>query len=196
MKVLRSMIVLAGAVALSACAAPQQKADEALKEAESAITAQHADAMRFAPEAFTTVMQAYGAAKQAYDEQDWTTAIAQAHDAAAQARQFPAAIEAGKAEALAQWPAVRDSLGGMLTGLGDRLDEALRTRKYPEGMTKADVQAKRTHVDSLTAGLEKAVAEFDKGELRGAMHAADQIRTEAGRLMMELGMMPGNPHGM
>jgi len=196
MTVLRNMLVLAGAVALSACAASQQKADQALQEADSAIRAQHADATLFAPEAFAEVGKTSMAAKAAYDAKDWKTAIEKAGETVTQAQQLQTAIEAGKAKAQAEWPATRDSLGAMLTGLRDRLDEAQRTRKYPEGMKAADVQAKRNRVDSLTAGLEKAGAEFDKGDLQGATHAADRIRTEAGRLMMELGLMPKNPHGM
>jgi len=196
MKGLRTMVVLAGAVALAACTASQQKADEAIKGAEDAITAQHADAMRFAPDAFAAVMDTYSAAKKAYDEQDWATAIEQAEAAAAQARQFPAAIEDGKAKAQERWPAVRDSVDAMLTAIGGRLDEVLRTRQYPEGMTAADVQDRRARVDSLAAGLARAATEFDRGDLAGAMHATDRLRMEAGRIMMDLGLMPRNPHGM
>jgi len=189
-------VVLAGAVALSACAASQRKAEEALKAAEEAMTAQHAEAARFAPEAFAAVMEAYGAARDAFAKQDWAAAIAAADSAAAGARQFPAAIADGMARARAQWPAQRDSVAAMLTALAGRLDEVRRTRRYPDGKTADDVRALRERVDSLSAGLVKATAEFDGGDLRGAMHASDRIRTEAGRLMGELGLRPRNPHGM
>ncbi len=196
MRALRMIVVLAGAGALSACAASQQKADEALKAAEEAMTAQHAEALRFAPDAFAAVMEAYGAARDAYKKQDWGATIEAAETAAAQARQFPAAIADGKARAQAQWPAERDSVAAMLTALGGRLDEVLENRKYPEGKTAGDVRAMRARVDSLSAGLVKAAAAFDGGDLGGAMHASDRIRTEAGRLMGELGLRPRNPHGM
>lgn len=196
MKALRMTVVLAGAVALSACAASQQQADEAIKAAEEAMTAQHAEAIRFAPEAFEAVMASYGEARDAYEKQEWAAAIEAAESAAAQARQFPAAIEAGKAKAVEQWPATRDSVGGMLTALGGRLDEVLRTRQYPAGATADDVRAMRVRVDSLSAGLTRAGEVFDGGDVAGAMHASDRIRMEAGRLMGELGLMPRNPHGM
>jgi hypothetical protein len=192
----RVAVLLAAAVALSACAATQQDADGALKAAEEAMTAQHAEALRFAPDAFAAVMEVYRAARDAYEKQDWAAAIQAADSAAARARQFPAAIAEGRARAQAQWPAARDSVATMLAALGGRLDEVLRTRKYPEGMSADEIRAMRVRVDSLSAGLIRATVEFDKGDLRGAMHASDRIRTEAGRLMGELGLMPRNPHRM
>lgn len=196
MKVPQMMIVLVGAVALGACAASQQQADEALKEAESAITAQHADAMRFAPEAFAAVMESYGAARTAYDSQDWPTVVAKAQEAASQARQMAPTITEGKAQATARWPMMQDSVSAMLTALATRLDEVTRTRAYPEGMTAADVRDARAQVDSLTTGLAKAATAFDQGDLTNAMHAAERVRMQAGSMMMALGLKPANPHGM
>jgi len=195
MQVTRSMIALGVVTALGACATPQRQADQALQEADSAIRAQHADAITFAPEAFAAVGMTAGEAKAAYDSQDWQTAIEKANAAIAQAQELSAAIDSGKAAARTEWPAVRDSLDAMLDGLRARLDEALRTRKYPQDLTEADVRAKRTRVDSLSASLERATAEFEKGDLQGATHAAGRIRTDAVRLMMELGATPANPHG-
>jgi hypothetical protein len=189
-------MALVGAVALAACAASQQQADEALKAAESAITAQHADAMRFAPEAFNAVMETYGAARTAYDAEDWPTVVAKAEEAAAQARQMAPTITEGKAQAAAHWPMMQDSVSAMLTALGARLEAVARERQYPDGMTAADVQEARVQVDSLTAGLAKAAAAFEQGDLSNAMHAADRIRLQAGTLMGALGLRPKNPHGM
>ncbi|MDH4043089.1 MAG: hypothetical protein OEY20_09365 [Gemmatimonadota bacterium] len=196
MKVLRMMTVLVGTVALGACAASQQQADAALKEAESAITAQHADAMRFAPDAFNAVMETYGAARTAYEAEDWPTVVAKAQEAAAQARQMAPTITEGKAQAAAKWPMMQDSVRAMLTALGARLDEVTRARRYPQGMTAADVRDARAQVDSLTVGLAKAVTAFDQGDLSNAMHAAERIRMQAGTLMGAVGLRPANPHGM
>jgi hypothetical protein len=182
------------AVVLNSCAASREQADEALKVAESAITAQHADAMRFAPESFAAVMEAYRTARAAYEKEDWATAIAVAESTAAQARQMAPAIAAGKEQAAARWPMVRDSAEAMLTALGERLAEVQRTRRYPEGMTAADVQAAQAQVDSLSTGLGKARAAFDQGDVAGAMHAVERVRMEAGALMGAVGLQPASPH--
>jgi len=190
------MIVLAvAATALSACTASRQQADDALKAAESAITAQHADAMRFAPEAFAAVMDTYTAARAAYAEDDWAAAITAADAAAARARQMAPAIAAGKERAAARWPALQDSVSAMLSALGQRLGEAQRTRRYAEGMTAADVRAAQAEVDSLSAGLDKARTAFDRGELADAMHAAERVRMQAGALMSAVGLRPPHPPG-
>ena len=189
------MAVMAVALLLHACAASRQQADEALKAAESAITAQHADAMRFAPERFAVVMEAYRAARAAYEKEDWTAAIAAAESTAAQARRMAPAIAAGKEQAAARWPMVRDSVEAMLGALGERLADVQRTRRYPEGMTAAAVGVAQAQVDSLSAGLGKARAAFDQGDVAGAMHAAERVRIQAGALMGAVGLRPASPHG-
>lgn len=195
MRAVRLTAMAVMVVMLNACAASREQADEALKAAEGAITAQHADAVRFAPESFAAVMEAYRGARAAYEKEDWATAIAAAESTAAQARQMAPAIAAGKEQAAARWPAARDSAQAMLSALGERLADVQRTRRYPEGMTAADVQVARTQLDSLSAGLDKARAAFDRGDVAGAMHATERVRTEAGALMGVVGLRPANPHG-
>jgi hypothetical protein len=141
-------------------------------------------------------METYRTAREAYQKQDWAAAIAAADSAVAQAGRFPAAITEGRAQAQARWPAARDSLAAMLTALGGRLDEVLRSRRYPEGKSADELRAMRSRVDSLAAGLVEAAQEFEKGDLADAMHASDRIRVEVGRVMGELGLMARNPHVM
>jgi hypothetical protein len=195
MQAVRLTTMAAIMVVLNACAASRQQADEALKAAESAITAQHADAMRFAPESFAAVMEAYRTARAAYEKEDWAAAIAAAESTATQARRMAPAIAAGKEQAAARWPMVRDSAEAMLSALGERLAELQRTHRYPEGMTAADVQVARTQVDSLSAGLGKARAAFDRGDVADAIHAVERVQMEAGALMGAVGLRPASPHG-
>lgn len=190
------MVVAAVVVAATGCSASRPQADDALKAAESAITAQHAEAMRFAPEAFAAVMATYDSARTAYDKEDWGEVVAAAERTAARARQLAPAITAGKEDAAAQWPAVQDSVQSMLTAVRERLAEAQRTRRYPAGMTAADVRGAQAVVDSLTTGLAKARTAFDQGDLAGAMHAAERVRMQAGALMGSVGLTPRTPHGM
>jgi len=191
----RMAVVAAVAMAVSGCAASRQEADEALQAAESAITAQHAEAMRFAPEAFAAVMASYDSARTAYGQEDWGAAVGAAERAAERARQLAPAITAGREAAAAEWPAARDSVEAMLSALGSRLAEVQRSRQYPEGVTAADVRAALAKVDSLTAGLGKAQTAHEQGDLAGALHALERVRTQAGALMGSVGLRPRNPHG-
>lgn len=189
---IKMLVVLTAVV--TACGPSQEQADAAIEAAQEAITAQHADALRFAPDAFAEVMEGYGIAKARYDSSDWGGAVEAAEAAAAKARQLAGAIAEGKERAVEEWPAVRAGVADMLTALGGRLDDAARTRRYPEGMGAAEVRDARVLVDSLAAGLERAGREFDGGDVAGAMHAAERIRMQAGTLMADLGLQP-NPHG-
>ena len=192
----RMVVVAVVAMALSACAASRQRADEALKDAENAITAQHADAMRFAPEAFAAVMESYGAARAAYKKEDWAGAIAAAENTAARARQMAPAIAGGKEQATARWPVLHDSVSAMLSALDARLADAERTRRVPPGMTAANLGLARAQVDTLRTGLDQAAAAFGRGDLADALHAAERIQMQAGSLMASVGLRPSNPHGM
>jgi hypothetical protein len=196
MRGVRLVAVLGLVVGAVACAATQQDADQALKETESAITAQHAEAIRFAPNAFAAVMQAYSAARKSYDAKDWAAAIAGAQDAATKARQLPAAITEGRDRAVAAWPTTQDSVRRMLAVVGERVGELERTRRYPIGVTAQDVAQARGMLDSLTASWDRAVREFETGDMAGALHASDQVKVGAGMLKSKLGMQPRNPHAM
>ncbi len=181
-------------VLLAACAS-QQRADKALKETEAAITAQHADAIRFAPTAFNAIVESYQAARKAYDEKDWQAAISAAEDARAKARQLPPAIAEGRAKAVEQWPARRDSTSAMVSTLAARLAAWTRTRQYPTGVSAAQVRQMQQAVDSLGTGLHHAQQAFGAGDVAGAMHALERIQQRAAQLVRESGMAPRNPHG-
>jgi hypothetical protein len=182
-------------VALLAGCASQQRADKALKETEAAITAQHADAIRFAPAAFNAVVESYKAARKAYDEKDWAAAIKAAADASAKARQLPPAIAEGRAKAVEQWPARRDSTSAMVSALAARLAEWTRTRRYPTGVTAAQVRQMQQAVDSLGTGLNQAQQAFKAGDVAGAIHALERIQQRTVQLVRESGAAPRNPHG-
>jgi hypothetical protein len=181
-------------VLLAGCAS-EQRADKALKETEAAITAQHAEAIRFAPAAFNAVVESYNAARKAYDQKDWGATISAAEDAQTKARALPPAIAEGRAKAVAQWPARRDSTSAMVSSLAARLAGWTRTHKYPTGVSAAQVQQMQLAVDSLGTGLDQAQQAFGAGDVAGALHALERIQQRTAQLVRESGMAPRNPHG-
>lgn len=191
---MKRVMALVLGLGIVGCSASQQQADAALEAAQEVITAQHAEALRFAPDAFAAVMERYGVATASYDAQDWAAAIEAAEETAAQARQLTGAIADGRARAAADWPAMRDKVAEMLAMLDGRVADALRTRQYPEGVTADGLRAVQARIDTL----ETRLADADRGmeaDLAGALHAAEQIRAQAGSLMVEAGLRPRNPHG-
>lgn len=192
---MRAARIVVAVALLGACAASRQQADEALKSAEGAMTAQHADAIRFAPEDFRTVMASYDSARVAYEAEDWGTVVAVAERTAGRARQLAPAIARGKEQAAARWPVVRDSVSAMLTALSERLADVQRTHDYPAGMTAVDLRAAQARMDTLAAGLQKAQGAFELGDVAGALHATERVRAQAGTVMASIGLRPRNPHG-
>jgi hypothetical protein len=136
-------------------------------------------------------MASYDSAKAAYAAGDWAEAVAGAERTAARARQLAPAIAAGRERAAAHWPLTRDSVSAMLAALAQRLDAARRGGRPPAGMTPADVAAARMRVDSLIAGLERARAAYDRGELADALHATERVRAQVRALMGAVGTPPG-----
>lgn len=192
---MRAYMVLAVAILVTACSPSGERAREAVAEAEEAITAQHAAALRFAPDAFAAVMERYAAAKDRYDAEDWAGAVEAAEEATRMARQLSGPIAEGRQRATERWPETLAGVDSMVGAVRSRLDEALRTGRYPDGMTAEDVRDARAEVDSLAAGLERADREFAGGDLAGALHAAERVGARAGALMGRLGGRPANPHG-
>jgi soluble cytochrome b562 len=190
---MRAGRIAAAVLLLSACAASQEQADVALKAAEDAITAQHADAMRFAPEAFDAVMASYDSARAAHAAGDWAAAVAAAERTAARARQLAPAIADGRERVAAHWPLVRDSVAAMLAAVRERLGEVARTRRYPAGMTAADVRGAQARADSLAVGLDRARGAFEQGDLAAALHAVERVRAQAVTLMGAVGLPPSPP---
>lgn len=193
---MRQYLIIAPLVGgvLVGCAS-QKRADAALEEMGKAVTAQHVDAIRFAPDAFAGVMQSYNEARRLYTQKDWRGAIRAAREAQAKARALPPAIGEGRARAKAEWPARADSSRAMLSALETRLSEWRRSGKYPTGVSEEQAGQMRLVLDSLNTGLDQAQRAFDDGSLGDAVHAMDRIRRRAGQLAVAAGMARRNPHG-
>ncbi len=185
-------VVLALAV-LTGCAT-EQRAERALQVSEDAITAQHADAIRYAPATFKDIMDTYAAARTAFDAKDSATAIAGANDAAAKAKQLPTAIAAGKATVTARWDTVSANVSMKLQALEQQVAALSGAGKLPASVTRGDVAAARDELPRLQDSWQKARAAVQRGDLSDAVHAASQVDASASTWLQKLGMQPG--HGM
>lgn len=190
------LAIAAASIVAAGCAASQGDADAAFREVESVITAQHAEALRFAPDAFAAVMERYAAARREYEAKDWDAAIEGVEAALARARQLPSVIAEGRERVIAAWPATRDSIDRMLTALERRLTEVARTRHYPSGLGAADLAEVQGMLDSLNASWQRASGAFEAGDLAAALHAAERVGQGAAGLETRLGMRLGNPDGV
>lgn len=185
---------LAALVVAAAACTSREDAERALREAETAIAAQHADAIRYAPAAFREVMAAYAASRASLDSGRYREAVQQAEEVGRSARQLPAAITAGKEALRPQWEELSGNLAMMVTALDQRLAAVDRGRR-PAGVTTAQIAEAHAGLDSLRMGVDRATAAWQKGDLSDAVHAATRLQTRGREVLRLLGVDLG-PHGM
>lgn len=165
---------LATIVVATACGPSQRDAETAIKEAEEAITAQHAEALRYVPEAFKAVMAGYDTAKTAFDAKDYKKAVTAAHQVTAYARRdLSAALMRAKQQVSDRLTVLRDSVQRMITALDKRVG--------PRGQTRAAV-------DSLAASMRMALAAEQRGDVADALHAVMRVQTDAAALSQKVGL--------
>jgi hypothetical protein len=186
-------LALLALFAASSCTS-RGDAEEALRQAEAAITAQHAEALRYAPEAFTEVMRSYTAARQSLDSGDYRAAARNADGAAALARSLPAAIAAGREALGPRWGEVHGNLSLLISSLEKRLGEVDRAGRRPAGVTAAQVIEARAALDTLRVGLRRAAGAWDQGDRTEAIHAAERLQPRGLAALELLGVRMG-PHG-
>jgi hypothetical protein len=172
----------------------REDAAAALQQAESAITAQHADAIRYAPAAFGEIMTVYSTARRSLDSGDYRAAVRGAEDAAARARALPAAITAGKDALRPRWGEVHGNLSLTLSSLEKRLADVDRSGRRPAGVTAAQVAEARSALDTLRAGMRKAAGAWEAGDLADALHAAERLQARGVAALELIGVRMG-PHG-
>jgi hypothetical protein len=180
-------------LALSSCTS-REDAATAVQQAESAITAQHADAIRYAPDAFAEIMTIYTAARRSLDSGDYRAAVRSAGDAATRARALPAAITAGKDALGPRWGEAHGNLSLTITSLEQRLADVDRTGRRPAGVTAAQVVEARSALDTLRAGLRRAAGAWEAGDLSDALHAAERLQARGIAALELVGVRMG-PHG-
>jgi hypothetical protein len=168
-------------------------ADRAIARAETTITAQHAEAIRYAPDSFATVMAVYSSARASRDSGDFKAAVRRAGQAADQARALPAAISAGRSALEPRWAELHGNLSLMVTSLERRLGEMEGGRR-PPGVTAAQVGQARLALDSLRTGLQRAAAAWQGGQRAEAVHAAERLQPR-GQAALELVGVRMSPHG-
>jgi hypothetical protein len=159
---------LAVIVAAGACGPSQQDADAAIKQAMDAITAQHAETLRYAPAAFDALMAGYDTAQTAYKAKDYRKAVAAAHEVETVARyDLPKTIRTAKQRVADRVAVLRDSVQQMLAVL----DRHVGARG-----------AERTELDSLKGSMVHALAAEQRGDVADALHVVMHVQTGAADL--------------
>jgi hypothetical protein len=192
---LRPAAGLALALLVLPSCSSQKNAAAALRQAEEAITAQHAEALRYAPDAFRQVMAVYDSARRSLDSGDYRAASRFAEDAAERARNLPTAIAAGREAMQPRWGEVHGNLSLIVSSLERRLKEVDSTGRRPAGATAAQVSRARAALDTIRAGLRNAAADWQRGDRAEAIQTAERLQGQGLQALELLGVRMG-PHGL
>ncbi len=186
---IRRLLIPFMAAALGVSCAGQEAADTAFEEAERAITEQHTQALRYAPDAFKQVMAAYDSARRLYAAGDYRGAAAGAKATMKLTEQLGPVIGAGRRAMRAEWETIAAEADSMLTSLeaGVRALDAGAGR-LPRGVTSADVTRAKEQLPTLRRSLDEAGSLLREGKLSEAVHVASGVRSEIASLRENLGM--------
>lgn len=185
---------LAGVLALAACSQEDPAAD-AIAASENALNAVYEDAQKYVPERYAEVKAELDAARAAFNEERYADAIAAVRDLPAEAERLADEAAAAKEKRVSEmnedWARLSSSLPGLLTGIGNRLDELGKMRRLPEGMDKQLLEETKAAFASAQSAWEEAGAAFTAADLEGAIGKAREVEGRAQDLVARLGMQAG-----
>jgi hypothetical protein len=185
---------LAGLVALAACSQKDPAAD-AILAAENALNAVYEDAQKYVPERYAEVKAELETARTAFNEERYADAITAVKELPAHAEQLAQEAAVAKEKRVAEmngdWARLSNSLPGLLSGIGVRLDELGEMRRLPEGMDKQLLEETKAAFASAQSAWDEAGAAFTGGNLEAAVGKARDVEGMAQDLVTRLGMQAG-----
>ncbi len=177
MKRLRPAIMMTVTIACGGAGQPQ--ADAAFERVEQAITDQHTQAIRYAPDAFKRVMDDYDAARAEYAAGEYRRAIEGAERTLELTEQLPSAIGAGRRAVSDQFTAASDEVRELLAALETRVSTLENAPRLPTGVAADDVTQVRQQLPVLQRTFDEATTTFQRGNLAEALHVVTQVRQTA-----------------
>lgn len=184
----------AGLLALAACSQKDPAAD-AISAAENALNAVYEDAQKYVPERYAEVKAELETARTAFNEERYADAITAVKDLPAHAEQLAKDAAAAKEKRVsgmnADWARLSNSLPGLLSGIGARLDELGKMRRLPQGMDKQLLEETKAAFASAQSAWDEARAAFTNGILEAAVGKARDVEGMAQDLVTRLGMQAG-----
>lgn len=184
---LRLFLALGLTFSLSGCAqAPQQDIDSAKAVIEEARTAQ---ADKYAPESFQQAEDALQSAMAEIEAQNGKFAMFRSYERATEL--LAQAKETGtkaKADGEAKRSEARQAAEALIKEAEIALDAAktsLTTAPRGKG-TRADIEAMKAEIETLSSTLTEAHQAFDSGDFLSAKAKADSVKAQAGQISSDI----------
>ena len=181
----KTVALVVPAVLVAACAdGDRVPAEAAMKAASAAMESLKGDAARYAPEEVKALESMYGVARASLANKDYQGVISFTRDIPTKARQALAKAEAAKAELAKAWKEAGDGVVKAMDAAKHRL---AGSEKHAPGMDKAAVARARAELASMEAGWADATAQYQSGDLNGAVARASELDARGHALLATLG---------
>ena len=191
------LLAIVAALFVAGCNMQKGPAEQAVAGAEAALDGVRDAAQKYDPEDLGSVEAQLGQLKDSFQKGDYagvlaaapamTTAIAGLKDKATQKK---ADAEAALAKAKDDWGPASAAVPKMVDDLGKKIDALSKSKKLPKGVTKDNVAAAKTGLDSLKSMWNDATNASTSGDFTTAMAKADAVKAKAADIMKSLGMTP------
>lgn len=178
----RPTLAAAVLAALAVAACGKGAAEDAMLASDEAILRGRSDAVRFAPDALTPVLETAAAARAAYDRGDYRRARELALTVPGRAEAVRQAAAAAQADMTARWQQLLDTLPDRLTLVGDKLAALAGMRRPPTFITPEQTDTARTRLAQASESWSAALKAFNEGDLVEAVQRATSASTTADEL--------------
>jgi len=191
------LVAILAALAVAGCNMQKGPAEQAVAGAEAALDAVRDAAQKYDPEDLGSVEAQLGQMKDSFQKGDYagvlaaapamTSAISGLKDKASQKKMD---AEAALAKAKDDWGPASAAVPKMVDELGKKIDALSKSKKLPKGVTKDNVTAAKTGLDSLKSMWNDASNASTSGDFTTAMAKANAVKSKAADIMKSLGMTP------
>lgn len=181
----KTMVLVVPAVLVAACTdGDRAPAEAAMQAASAAMESLKGDATKYAPDEVKALESSYGVAKASLANKDYQGVISFTRDIPARAKEALAKAEAAKAELARSWKEAGDGVTKAMDAAKHRL---AGSKKPPAGMDKAALARAHAEIASIEAGWAAAAAQYQSGDLKGAVARATELNSRSRDLLAHLG---------
>ncbi len=185
---MRTILALAAAGALVACASQKEPAQAALGAAEQAVAGVKAEAERYVPDQFKALSGALAGAKDLFTKGEYEKALAAAGDVTSKVKDVIGAVNAKKAELTKAWEQVAGAVPKMMEVLKSRLDVLSQAKKLPAGLDAAKLGGAKGAYEAAAGVFAQAGEALKAGNLQEAVAKGTAAKAKAAEAMTALGM--------
>jgi hypothetical protein len=192
-----SLWVLAtlAAVLIAACASQKAPAEQAIANADSALTSIRDMATHYAPDQLQAVDAQLNSARDSLNKGDYkavlaampaiNSAISNLKDTTAAKQQE---TQAANDKAKDAWGPMSSDVPKMVDAIQSRVDILSKSHHLPKGVTKDSLAAAKSSVDSMKAAWGDASNAATSGDYSSAVSKGQAVKDQASQVMHSLGM--------